>query len=202
MEAAMYAEYPDVYGDMEGIVSGAGSSDAPPKPPKKNVIIDDQHPFELELYIGSYTGQAAIKRLRFIANNSSSLQAEALRLAIAKTKAANLDAQLYQQLVRSAKDAEGDRLQVELKTYTTNLIKESTRMAHRDLGNFYRSLGDTTNALKHYAKGRESCTTASHVLQMNMSAVELLVEQLNYAQIYSYVFKAESALIRPLRAPA
>ncbi|QRW13311.1 26S proteasome non-ATPase regulatory subunit 6 [Ceratobasidium sp. AG-Ba] len=217
MEAAMYAEYPDVYGDMEGIVSGAGSSDAPPKPPKKNVIIDDQHPFELELYIGSYTGQAAIKRLRFIANNSSSLQAEALRLAIAKTKAANLDAQLYQQLVneynalpsvhsqlpldqewiskvRSAKDAEGDRLQVELKTYTTNLIKESTRMAHRDLGNFYRSLGDTTNALKHYAKGRESCTTASHVLQMNMSAVELLVEQLNYAQIYSYVFKAESAL--------
>lgn len=67
-------------------------------------------------------------------------------------------------------------------------------MAYRDLGNFYRSLGDTTNALKHYSKGRESCTTASHVLQMNMAAVELLVEQLNYAQIYSYVFKAESAL--------
>lgn len=67
-------------------------------------------------------------------------------------------------------------------------------MAHRDLGNFYRSLGDTTNALKHYSKGRESCTTATHVLQMNMAAVELLVEQLNYPQIYSYVFKAESAL--------
>jgi COP9 signalosome complex subunit 1 len=67
-------------------------------------------------------------------------------------------------------------------------------MAHRDLGNFYRAFGDTTNALKHYAKGRESCTTASHVLQMNMAAVELLVEQLNYPQIYSYVFKAESAL--------
>lgn len=68
------------------------------------------------------------------------------------------------------------------------------QMAYRDLGNFYRSLGDTNNALKHYSKGRESCTTASHVLQMNMAAVELLVEQLNYAQIYSYVFKAESAL--------
>lgn len=67
-------------------------------------------------------------------------------------------------------------------------------MAHRDLGNFYRSFGDTTNALKHYSKGRESCTTATHVLHMNMSAVELLVEQLNYPQIYSYVFKAESAL--------
>ncbi|KAG8741805.1 hypothetical protein FRC10_002404 [Ceratobasidium sp. 414] len=215
---AMFAEYPDMYGDMEGVIGGPGSSSVDvPKQPKKNVIVDDQHPFDLELYIASYTGQAAIKRLRFIASNSTTLQADALRLAIEQTKAANLDANLYHQLineynalpsvhtqipldhewmtkVRTVKEAEGDRLQVELKTYTTNLIKESTRMAHRDLGNFYRSLGDTTNALKHYAKGRESCTTASHVLQMNMAAVELLVEQLNYPQIYSYVFKAESAL--------
>ncbi|KAF8607407.1 PCI-domain-containing protein [Ceratobasidium sp. AG-I] len=206
---------------MEGVVSGSGPSGIlsveVPKQPKRNVIVDEAHPFDLEAYIASYAGQAAIKRLRFIASNSTTLQADALRLAIDQTKAANLNASLYQQLVteynalpsvhtqipidqewiskvRAVKDAEGDRLQVELKTYTTNLIKESTRMAHRDLGNFYRSFGDTTNALKHYSKGRESCTTAIHVLQMNMSAVELLVEQLNYPQIYSYVFKAESAL--------
>ncbi|CAE6453797.1 unnamed protein product [Rhizoctonia solani] len=215
----LYVDYQDAYGDMEGVVSNAGPStpaDAQ-KPVKRNIVVDDQHPFDLELYISSYKGQAAIKRLRFIAANSTTLQADALRLAIKQVKAANIDVNLYQQLiteynalpsvhkqitldqdwmakVKTTKDAEGDRLQVELKTYTTNLIKESTRMAYRDLGNFYRSLGDTGNALKHYSKGRESCTTASHVLQMNMAAVELLVEQLNFAQIYSYVFKAESAL--------
>ncbi|QRW25994.1 26S proteasome non-ATPase regulatory subunit 6 [Rhizoctonia solani] len=212
----LYSEYQD---DMEGVVSGAGPSASAEtqKPVKRNIIVDDQHPFDLELYISSYKGQAAIKRLRFIAANSATLQADALRLAIDQVKSTNIDVNLYHQLVteynalpsvhkqitldqdwmakvKTAKDAEGDRLQVELKTYTTNLIKESTRMAYRDLGNFYRSFGDTANALKHYSKGRESCTTAGHVLQMNMAAVELLVEQLNFAQIYSYVFKAESAL--------
>ncbi|CAE6420028.1 unnamed protein product [Rhizoctonia solani] len=215
----LYADYQDAYGEMEGIVSGAGPSTSveAQKPVKKNIVVDDQHPFDLDIYISSYKGQAAIKRLRFIAANSTTLQADALRLAIEQVKAANVDVNLYHQLVteynalpsvhkqitpdqdwmtkvKAAKDAEGDRLQIELKTYTTNLIKESTRMAYRDLGNFFRSLGDTGNALKHYSKGRESCTTASHVLQMNMAAVELLVEQLNFAQIYSYVFKAESAL--------
>ncbi|KDN34252.1 hypothetical protein RSAG8_12661, partial [Rhizoctonia solani AG-8 WAC10335] len=215
----LYLDYQDAYGDMEGVVSNGGPSTSveAQKPVKRNIIVDDQHPFDLDLYISSYKGQAAIKRLRFVAANSTTLQADALRLAIEQVKAANIDVNLYHQLVteynalpsvhkqitldqdwmtkvKAAKDAEGDRLQVELKTYTTNLIKESTRMAYRDLGNFYRSLGDTGNALKHYSKGRESCTTAGHVLQMNMAAVELLVEQLNFAQIYSYVFKAESAL--------
>ncbi|KAJ1301192.1 hypothetical protein OPQ81_003602 [Rhizoctonia solani] len=215
----LYVDYQDAYGDMEGVVSNGGPSTSAEaqKPVKRNIIVDDQHPFDLELYISCYKGQAAIKRLRFIAANSTTLQADALRLAIEQVKTANIDVNLYQQLVteynalpsihkqitldqdwmarvKAAKDAEGDRLQVELKTYTTNLIKESTRMAYRDLGNFYRSFGDTGNALKHYSKGRESCTTAGHVLQMNMAAVELLVEQLNFAQIYSYVFKAESAL--------
>ncbi|EUC61439.1 COP9 signalosome complex subunit 1 [Rhizoctonia solani AG-3 Rhs1AP] len=215
----LYADYQDAYGDMEGVVSNAGPSTSieAQKLVKRNIIVDDQHPFDLDLYIASYKGQAAIKRLRFIAASSTTLQADALRLAIEQVKAANVDVNLYHQLVteynalpsvhkqitidqdwmakvKATKDAEGDRLQVELKTYTTNLIKESTRMAYRDLGNFFRSLGDTGNALKHYSKGRESCTTAGHVLQMNMAAVELLVEQLNFAQIYSYVFKAESAL--------
>ncbi|CEL53360.1 COP9 signalosome complex subunit 1 OS=Arabidopsis thaliana GN=CSN1 PE=1 SV=2 [Rhizoctonia solani AG-1 IB] len=215
----MEVPYSDYQDEMEGIVSNPGpsASTEAQKPVKRNITVDDQHPFDLELFISSYKGQAAIKRLRFIAAHSTTLQADALRLAIEQVKAANIDVNLYHQLVieynalpsvhkqitpdqdwmakvKGTKDAEGDRLQVELKTYTTNLIKESTRMAYRDLGNFYRSLGDTGSALKHYSKGRESCTTASHVLQMNMAAVELLVEQLNFPQIYSYVFKAESAL--------
>ncbi|CCO33638.1 COP9 signalosome complex subunit 1 [Rhizoctonia solani AG-1 IB] len=136
--------------EMEGIVSNPGpsASTEAQKPVKRNITVDDQHPFDLELFISSYKGQAAIKRLRFIAAHSTTLQADALRLAIEQVKAANIDVNLYHQLVieynalpsvhkqitpdqdwmakvKGTKDAEGDRLQVELKTYTTNLIKEN-----------------------------------------------------------------------------
>ncbi|THH00269.1 hypothetical protein EW026_g2236 [Hermanssonia centrifuga] len=86
------------------------------------------------------------------------------------------------------------KLEVELKTYTSNMIKESIRMAHRDLAEFHRSMGDYQTALKHYAKLREYCATSQHVLDMCLSVLELLLEQRNYAHIPTYVFKAEPAL--------
>lgn len=90
--------------------------------------------------------------------------------------------------------AERTKLEVELKTYTNNMIKESIRMAHRDLGDFFRSTGEFGLALKHYTKSREFCSTSQHVLDMCMSVLELAVEQRNYAHIPSYVYKAEGAL--------
>ncbi|KAI0357031.1 G protein pathway suppressor 1 [Trametes cingulata] len=90
--------------------------------------------------------------------------------------------------------AERTKLEVELKTYSSNMIKESIRMAHRDLGDFFRAVGDHNSALKHYTKSREFCTTSQHVLDMCMSVIELLMEQRNYSHIATYVFKAESAL--------
>ncbi|KIP03274.1 hypothetical protein PHLGIDRAFT_77841 [Phlebiopsis gigantea 11061_1 CR5-6] len=86
------------------------------------------------------------------------------------------------------------KLEVELKTYSSNMIKESIRMAHRDLAEHYRAVGDYQSALKHYAKLREFCTTSQHVLDMCLSVLELLIEQRNYAHIPTYVFKAEPAL--------
>lgn len=55
----VYSEYPDVYGDMEGVMSGpsATTPTETQKPMKRNVIVDDQHPFDLEAYISSYTGK-------------------------------------------------------------------------------------------------------------------------------------------------
>ncbi|KAI0074359.1 PCI-domain-containing protein [Panus rudis PR-1116 ss-1] len=89
---------------------------------------------------------------------------------------------------------EKNKLEVELKTYTSNMIKESIRMAHRDLGEFYRSIGDYTAALKHYAKSREFCTSNQHVLDTCLSVLELLLEQRNYSHVSTYLFKAEAAL--------
>jgi COP9 signalosome complex subunit 1 len=48
-------------------------------------------------------------------------------------------------------------------------------MAHRDLADFYRSLGEHSSALKHYTKSREFCTTSQHVLDMCMSVIEVYI---------------------------
>ncbi|KAF8953325.1 26S proteasome, regulatory subunit Rpn7, partial [Flammula alnicola] len=90
--------------------------------------------------------------------------------------------------------ADRTKLEVELKTYSNNMIKESIRMAHRDLGDFYRATGDYGTSLKHYTKSREFCTTSQHVLDMCMSILELLIEQRNYSHLTTYVFKADAAL--------
>ncbi|KAI0299370.1 G protein pathway suppressor 1 [Multifurca ochricompacta] len=90
--------------------------------------------------------------------------------------------------------AERRKLEVELKTYTGNMIKESIRMAHRDLGAFYRATGNFDNALRHHTKSREFCTTTQNMLDMCLSVLELLLEQRSFSHIPTYVFKAESAL--------
>ena len=46
-------------------------------------------------------------------------------------------------------------------------------MAHRDLGDFFRAIGDYGTSLKHYTKSREFCTTSQHVLDMCMSILEV-----------------------------
>jgi COP9 signalosome complex subunit 1 len=83
-------------------------------------------------------------------------------------------------------------------------------MGHRDLGDFYRSVGEYPTALKHYTKSREFCTTSQHVLEMCLSVLEvcpfphsspafkiatqLLIEQRNFSHLPTYVFKADAAL--------
>ncbi|KAH0831324.1 26S proteasome subunit RPN7-domain-containing protein [Lanmaoa asiatica] len=90
--------------------------------------------------------------------------------------------------------AERTKLEVELKTYTNNMIKESIRMAHRDLGEHYRATGDFASALKHFTKSREFCSTSQHVLDMCLSVLEFVIEQRNYTHISSYIYKADGAM--------
>ncbi|OSD00524.1 G protein pathway suppressor 1 [Trametes coccinea BRFM310] len=191
---------------------------------KRRVVIDEAHPFELETYISSYSGRTYVDRLLHIMSTCPTLAPQALQLAVEEAlKGRDTELYLeifhrYQRAHAEARDeipelsalaepdqrwieetnarnqAERTKLEVELKTYSSNMIKESIRMAHRDLGDFYRSLGEYTNALKHYTKSREFCTTSQHVLDMCMSVIELLMEQRNYSHIATYVFKAEAAL--------
>ncbi|KAJ7829446.1 26S proteasome subunit RPN7-domain-containing protein [Mycena olivaceomarginata] len=188
------------------------------------VTVDDQHPFDLDGYIANYTGRTAVDRLIHIISTCPALAPEAFRLAvqhihqsrdpslyqqvmtaydtvsgISETpmpnalELAQLDTRWADEAM-AKNQAERSKLEVELKTYSNNMIKESIRMGHRDLGDFYRSVGEYPTALKHYTKSREFCTTSQHVLEMCLSVLELLIEQRNFSHLPTYVFKADAAL--------
>ncbi|KAJ3478810.1 hypothetical protein NLI96_g9502 [Meripilus lineatus] len=187
------------------------------------VPIDDNHPFDLDAYINTYSGRTQIDRLIFLLPMCPTLAPQAYIMALQLIQKSRDTTQIHQlnqaydsvlavdsslpsladlptveqkwaEDTNSRNNADRQRLEVELKTYSSNMIKESIRMAYRDLGDFYRSTGDFSTSLKHYTKSREFCTTGQHVLDMCMSVLELLLEQRNYAHITTYVFKADAAL--------
>ncbi|KAF8713551.1 hypothetical protein AX14_012932 [Amanita brunnescens Koide BX004] len=188
------------------------------------VHIDESHPFDLESYIANYSGRTAIDRLTHIVHVCPTIAPEAYQLALLQIQQsrdpllyvalngaydqmvsdsgvqmprpsaiAKMDGRWLDE-VNAKNQAERTKLEVELKTYTNNMIKESIRMAHRDLGNFYRATGDHATAIKHFAKSREFCTTSQHILDMCLAVIELMIEHRSYANLTTYIFKAEAAL--------
>ncbi|KAJ3982946.1 26S proteasome subunit RPN7-domain-containing protein [Lentinula detonsa] len=201
-----------------------------PQPPRNSristvvVLVDDNHPFDLDSYISNYTGRTAIDRLTHIISVCPSVAVDAFVLAVKLIQKAR-DPSLYQTLCHAYEQvsaysdiklpniselpaiqskwtddtlkknhAQKIKLEAELKSYSNNMIKESIRMGHRDLAEFSRSIGDYPSALKHWTKSREFCTTSQHVLDGCLSTIELLIEQRNYSHLPTYVFKAEAAL--------
>ena len=107
--------------------------------------------WDLDQYISNYSGHGQIHRLRFIALKSSTLQVDALKLAIRLIKDATLNVSLYQETVEQLRLLDStspesvidrswvesaarttkvttEKLEAELKNYKNNLIKESIRV--------------------------------------------------------------------------
>jgi len=84
-----------------------------------------------------------------------------------------------------------ERLEIELNGYKTQLIKESIRIGHNELGDFHYNRGDLNAALKCYVRTRDYCTTSKHILQMCMNVIKVSIEMGNYAHVVNYVAKAE-----------
>src|SRR5258707_3996346 len=70
-------------------------------------------------------------------------------------------------------NAERRKLEVELKTYTGKMIKESIRMAYRDLSTFFRATGSFEGSLRHLTKSREYCSSTQDMLEMCLSVLEV-----------------------------
>ncbi|KIM82684.1 hypothetical protein PILCRDRAFT_88379 [Piloderma croceum F 1598] len=74
-----------------------------------------------------------------------------------------------------------------VKSYTNNRIKESRkdiRISERIIALFHSNT----------KSGREYCMTSLHVLHLGLSILEILIKQLNYTYIPTYVFQADATL--------
>ncbi|TGZ85669.1 PCI-domain-containing protein [Ascodesmis nigricans] len=167
--------------------------------------------FDLEGYIGNYSGRTRIDRLLFIGHHSVAFAPEALKLAIKALKE-TVDVRRYQiaveQLQRLAPDdpdavldeewmeittrktaKESEKIEQALKSYKGNLIKESIRMGHEDQGNHFYACGDLIGAHKAYGKMRDFCTAPKHIVDMSLALIKVSIEQNNFPAVNSHVAK-------------
>ncbi|KAI9341559.1 26S proteasome subunit RPN7-domain-containing protein [Zopfochytrium polystomum] len=208
---------PSAGGLVANPTAGGGAQDpaAPPAQKVKQLIVVRSPTIDLDVYIANYTGVGRINRLEFIAAVCPELRVDALRIALADLKAtmnvpryhsilSKLNEELRSRgLPETAADsgwmestqrsirAKTDRLETELRNYKTNLIKESIRMGHQDLGDHYASFGDYTSALRFYSRTRDYCTTPKHMIDMCFNVIKISLETQNYVNVQSYVSKAE-----------
>ncbi|EEH53792.1 uncharacterized protein MICPUCDRAFT_3283, partial [Micromonas pusilla CCMP1545] len=168
---------------------------------------------DVETIASSYAPPAAIARLLFIAEKTTSdaTRLESLKLAINLLKTKTSDTATYARVVERVDGRLGDDyaldkgwieetdkasanrqavLERELSAYKTNSIKESVRMGHNDLGDFHHSRGALAAAFKCYVRARDYCTTPRHVVGMCLNVVRVSIESENFAHVGNYVQKA------------
>ncbi|CAD6892517.1 unnamed protein product [Tilletia laevis] len=188
------------------------------------VMIGAGDPFDWEAYIANYQGRTKIQRLTYIASRSPPLRIATAEAAAELYKNLTADVSGYQHamLLRNTNPDPGqsllpatqrasvdsawikgtqdrakvkmERLELELRQYTNNLIKESIRMAHRDLGHHARYCGDLTTAYTCFTKTRDFCTTSEAVMEMCLNSIDICIELGRWSDILTYVGKAESQL--------
>ncbi|KAG6597971.1 COP9 signalosome complex subunit 1 [Phytophthora cinnamomi] len=160
--------------------------------------------FDVEAYAAKYSGRNRTERLLFLTKTCPSLQAEARRALLRELKG-SLNMGLYAELLdeKAQEDAsfidnvkhnaaqQHERLEQELNSYKSTMIKESIRMGHNDLGDFYYELGDLPAALKSFAQARDYCTTDKHIIEMCLNVSKVALHMRNFGHVTNYLSKLE-----------
>ncbi|KAF8413109.1 hypothetical protein HHK36_001085 [Tetracentron sinense] len=202
---------------MEGEDEGSGTmiddmcSNGFDEKRSKPIISGEQ--LDIEAYASLYAGRTKITRLLFIADRcgNPSMQMEALRMAYDEIKKGE-NSQMFREVVQKIDgglgpaygmdlawvdtvdrraDQRKEKLENELNSYRTNLIKESIRMGYNDFGDFYYAHGALGDAFKNYVRTRDYCTTSKHIIQMCLNAILVSIEMGQFTHVTSYVSKAE-----------
>lgn len=85
-----------------------------------------------------------------------------------------------------------EKLDIDLKNYKNNSIKESIRRGLDDLGSHYLNMGDLNNALKYYSRARDYCTSPKHIVNMCLNVIKVCVYSNNWSHVLTYVNKADA----------
>ncbi|KAH9811637.1 26S proteasome subunit RPN7-domain-containing protein [Melampsora americana] len=169
--------------------------------------------------ISQYTGRRAISRWRALAETCPSLALLAYERALQEIIRSTWDITQYKVVLNAynkhaaannapplssdepwLQDTQADisrtfnKLEMELKNYTSSLIKESIRISHQDLAAHHRKTGDTNNALRSLTKAREYCTSSTQVADLSFAILDLAMDSHNHKLAESYIGKAEGAL--------
>ncbi|KAI4311531.1 hypothetical protein MLD38_036417 [Melastoma candidum] len=171
---------------------------------------------DLEAYASLYKDRTKITRLMFIAERcgNEAMELEALRMAYDEARKGE-NTQVYSEVaeriggrlgqgyfldtawcdtVDKRAEQKREKLDNELNSYRTNLIKESIRMGYNDFGDFHYAHGNLGDAFKSYVRTRDYCTTSKHIISMCMNAILVSIEMGQFTHVTSYVSKAEQIL--------
>ncbi|OQR92082.1 COP9 signalosome complex subunit 1 [Achlya hypogyna] len=88
-----------------------------------------------------------------------------------------------------------ERLEQELNSYKSSLIKESIRIGHNDLGEFYYRVGDLASALRSFVQARDYCTSDKHIAEMCFNVIRASVHLKNFGNVSNYLVKLEQSAV-------
>ncbi|KAI9816114.1 MAG: hypothetical protein M1826_001901 [Phylliscum demangeonii] len=171
--------------------------------------------FDLDTYIAGYVGRTRFDRLCLIGCRSAYLSVDALRAAVKEAKRGR-DVGRYVVAVEALhtvapQDRDGgrdeawiavirrqvlletERLELELKGYKNNLIKESIRKGNEDLGSHFYAAGDLTRAFRTFSRMREYCTSPKHLAEMSVKLILVAIEQRNWLSVQNNVNRIRQA---------
>ncbi|KAH6661391.1 26S proteasome subunit RPN7-domain-containing protein [Truncatella angustata] len=176
-----------------------------------NVIVRETPKLDLELYISNYRGRTRFERLLLVGQSSVPLAVDALKAAVLEAKRGR-DTQRYRnawEAIRIAAPTEPEaqwdqswldrtnqsnkteahRLDVELKGYKNNLIRESIRIGYRDIALHLENTGDLQGASDAFLRMRGEASTQSHLLEAAKNTIGVMVQKRDWPSVLANVSK-------------
>ncbi|KAI2638275.1 26S proteasome subunit RPN7-domain-containing protein [Xylaria nigripes] len=169
------------------------------------IVVKEMPKFDLELYISNYRGRTRFDRLLLIGQCSIPLCLDALKAAVVEAKKGK-DVQRYRdawECIRTAGPNEPEaqfddawvqateksnksmtyQLEAELKGYKNNLVKESIRIGHRDLGEHLENIGNLNGASDAYVKMRPDSSTIVHIIDVGKHILNIMIQKRDWAGV-------------------
>lgn len=167
---------------------------------------------DINSYVARYEGYTKLRRLFAILNGCPSLRREAFLILHDELRKGS-DIPLYFKLFESnvpelglsvdmewievverASSAKYRSLDADLTAAKSTSAKESIRLGHVNLGQFYYARGNLQEALKCFTRTRDYCSQPRHFVEMCQQVISLYLNLDQYRNISSFVTRALNSM--------